>query len=568
MKQKNSLLTNLAKSCVDAVRDFPVALFYMTVGVVVFSLPDVPYYVATKYGNSAIIACVGSLAASLATNGLRRWVVIGSQLLTLAIAFMYLLVFDTSGLYDGYYSDNNLETINSAAAYFLASLAIVFFPFWKGGDDCGLRVWSTTMRGITGVLRAALVALCVFLAMMVITTAGEALLGVKIFDRFWLTFLPFQLFGALSIAAFSTGGAREGTVFRLAPFSNGVFTFISVPLLAIYLSIFYIYLIDVLVTGVNPVRDVSYQAVGVFLAFCIQRYVFQSALAEGKNTVALWFNKLSPWLLLLPVFMVTWVVARQLSRYGITVSRLYLVIINIWMYGVVIWWIATKGRKVWVMPVSLCAAIFLSSVMVINVTSVTVTVMRSQLESAMLNAGWELPANSSFYDTHATKALSAEERSIKTYLYDEAGQAGLDGLVEMPEAAKRSRQRAVEENQLYFSVRSKATFSAIPENCIAVNVYDYYVEDVAVAGDSLILNFKDAGGVMISVDEMRKLYSQKVVAPNCISVKGVSKDIRGAVITYLFFSGTMDGGGALTDHYCNITATLFIGREAAEKFIE
>lgn len=67
---------------------------------------------------------------------------------------------------------------------------------------------------------------------------------------------------------------------------------------------------------------------------------------------------------------------------------------------------------------------------------------------------------------------------------------------------------------------------------------------------------------------MRKLYSQKVVAPNCISVKGVSKDIRGAVITYLFFSGTMDGGTALTDHYCNITATLFIEREAAEKFIE
>lgn len=568
MKQRNSLLVNLAKSCADAVRDFPVALFYMTVGVVVYSLPDVPYQVAAKYGNSAIIACVSSLAASLALQGRRRLLLMAGQLLALAIALLYLLLFDHSGLYDGYYADYNLETNISAAAYFLALLGIVFFPFWKDGVGAGLSVWSTTMRGITGILRAALVALCVFLAMIIITTAGEALLGVKIFGGFWLTLIPLLLFGALSIAAFSTGGTREEKVFRLAAFSKGVFTFISVPLLAIYLSIFYIYLIDVLATGANPVRDVSYQAVGVFLAFCTQRYIFQEALTDGKNAVALWFNKLSPWLLLLPVFMVTWVAARRLSQYGITVGRLYLVIINIWMYGVVIWWILTKGRKAWVMPISLCAVIFLSSVMVVNVTSVTVAAMRAQLESAMLNAGWELPVNSSFYDRHAAESLSASERSLKTYLYDEAGRAGLAGLVEMPEVAKRGRQRGgVDENQLYFSVRTKATFSSIPENCIAVNVYDYYVEDATVAGDSLMLNLKDAGGVVISLDEMRKLYSQKVVAPDCISVKGVSKDIRGAVITYLYFSGSMDGG-ALTDHYCNITATLFIEREAAKSFIE
>lgn len=568
MEQKNGLIRKLAINCIDAVKEFPVALFFLTLGVMFFALPGIDRESGRECGTVAFTACLGSLLASLSTTGYKRAARVVAQFVALLLAFLYLLVFEESGCFFSYYADNNLEIESSIASYVFLLICLVFVPFWKRGHDADLSIWSTTMRGLVGAARGALVAFCVFLAMLIITAAGNALLNVDVFGQFWLTFIPLLLFGALSIAAFSIKNTSRLPVFSMASFSKGVFTFIAVPLLAIYLLIFYIYLIEVLASGVTPVRDLSYQAVGVFIAFCAQRYVFQAAIIDGRNTVAMWFNRLSPWLLLLPAFMVTWVVWRRLAQYGITASRLYLVIVNLWMYGVTAWWIITNARRVWVMPVSLALILFLASVLPVNVTSVTVSSMRSRLKAAMEKAGWQLPVSEEFANLNAVDGLSESDRSLKTYLYDEAGAAGLAGLIDMPKRGKKWRGNDVaDETYVGWTVKTTVTFDSVPAGCVAVTIEDFKTDNVGYCRDTIRLGLKDAGSVILDTEEIKRLSSVNDIPANAISTVGTTGQIKGACFTYVYISASCVAG-EINNAYAYVSGILFIEKDYAGNFLE
>lgn len=429
--KKSGLLHSLARNCADAVREFPVALVYLTVFALVVALPDIKYTSSMTLGIPCLMACLGSLGTSLVTAGKGRGFYIAGQIVAQVMALLYLLMLDSSNFFEfnRMSPDNRMEILSSLCGYMVALWTLVLFPFWYKGKFSVYASWSTTMRGIVGMMRAGLVAVCVLIAMLIITVSGDVLLDITIFGKFWLTFVPVMIFGALSIAGFSIKRVADKPFFRLAPFSRGVFTFVSVPLLTIYLLIFYLYLVKVVATGATPVRDLSFQAVGVFLAFCVQRYVFHQALCEGDNVVARWFNKLSPWLLFLPVVMMSWVIWQRIEEYGLTVSRLYVVLVNLWMYGVLVWWIVTKGEKIWVIPVSLCTVMTLSSVTNLNVSSVTESSMRSALRDGMKAAGWTLPVSDTFFRQNSWEALTARQRSQKAYLENEMGTESLQGLI-------------------------------------------------------------------------------------------------------------------------------------------
>lgn len=570
MKQKKQgLIGKLARNCADAVKEYPVALVYLTFLAIVMGMPDISYQSQMDYGVPLILACLGSLAASILTARKAAWMQACGQILALLMAIFYLFVFRRSNYwtYEPLRPDNHLEIANSLAAYILLLLTAVFVPVGGKGERSIDRSWSVTMRGITGGLRGALVALCVLIAMLIITAASEALLRVEIFGRFWLTFVPMMLFGSLSIAAFAKPDSiTERPMFSLASFSRGVFTFVSVPLLALYLLIFYIYLGKIATTGLIPVRNVSYQAIGVFLAFCAQRYVFHQALREGGNIVAQWFNRLSPWLLFIPVAMMSWVIGHRLMTYGITVSRLYIVLINLWMYAILIWWIMTGARKVRVIPISFCAVMFLSSVTVVNVTTVTETSMRSSLREAMLDAGWKLPVTETFFSKSSIESLSAADRSLMSYLRSEMGTESLKGLIQfedIPEPLRGSADNNIARQKNFnISYRTYASFDSLPRGCVAVNIYDYYDTDVALSNDTILFPIKDCGALMFSRKELLKI-DDVHRGMNKIHVIGTVGKIHGASVSYLQIHAEIHGKA-----YGTIAATLFLSDEDARQFTD
>ena len=575
-KKSNNLFRKLAEDCGEAVREFPVALFFLAIFAIVIGCPDVKYPLTMTFGVPCLLACVGSLAASLVSVGRSRIMAVAGQATVIVLAFLYILILDRSSFYEfrSFRYDNHLEIYSSITGYALVLLTLVFFPFWRKSDSVD-ESWSTTMRGFVGVMRAAIVALSVLIAMTIITFGGNALLGIEIFGQFWLTFVPMMLFGSLSIASFSIKNAVKRPVFRLAPFSKGAFTLVSVPLLVIYLLIFYIYLVDVLLTGTTPVRDLSFQAIGVFLAYCAQSYIFHQALRDGDNAVACWFNRLSPWLLLLPVVMMSWVIGHRMMKYGLTVSRLYVLLVNLWMYGVIIWWIMTKGRKIWVIPVSFCAVIALSSITPLNVTTVTEASMRSNLKKAMIDAGWALPVSDSYFRQHAWESLTASLRSQKSYLENEMGIESLAGLVTFDHIRKEKQDDketiwALSDNddkRLHISSRCNSSFDSIPVGCVAVNLGEVEANDIALVNDSVIVSIGDYGALVFSLGQLRAV-GYNGSGFDRLPVTTTAGNIKGASITYIYLNAEIEDGCFRGDTYCRLSGTIFLPRETAARFKE
>ncbi|MDE6359666.1 MAG: DUF4153 domain-containing protein [Muribaculaceae bacterium] len=573
-KKRNTIIRNLVRNCVDAVKEFPVALFYLTVFAVVIAVPDLVASKRMTFCVPCLMACLGSLGASLTTYGKGRGIQLAGQAVALLLSFLYLLLFDKSGFFKfGHIQfENHLEILSSTLVYLAVLITIVFFPFSNSLADDPDKSWSTSMRRFVGVMRAGLVAIAVLIAMTVITFAGYILLNVTIFGKFWLTFVPTMLFGSLSIASFSVRKSSEKPLFRLAPFSKGIFTLVSVPLLAIYLLIFYIYLVDVLVRGIIPVRDLSFLAVRLFVAFCAQRFLFQQALREGDNVVAQWFNRLSPWLLLLPTAMMSWVIGHRLMQYGMTVSRVYVLLINLWMYGIIAWWIVSRGWKVWIIPVSLCAVFSLATLTCLNVTTVTEASMRADLRKGMEAAGWQLPVSDSFFRQNAWNALTAEQRSRKTYLEEEMGICSLEGLVTFPYSrvsdsdSDDKSPSDTDSKRIYVSSKCVSTFDSVPDGCVAVNIDSFNVKDLSLAHDSVIVSIGDYGSIMFSLEQLQAADGDKG-GINKLTVIGSDGKIKGGSISNLYLSADIDEGGFRNDVYCYLSGTIFMEPEAAGKFI-
>ncbi len=573
-QKKNGLLRSLLNNFTDAAREFPIALSYLVVLAFIIGLPQIKYSDSTTFGLPCVLACLGSLAASLMTRGGKKIYRVTSQIGVLLLAVLYLLVFLHSDCFqfNPRHLDNHLEIWHSFSGYALILLVIIFFPFWYKGEHAIEASWSTTMTGLVGLMRAALVAICVLIAMSVITIASDLLLNFEIFGQFWLTFVPVTLFGALTIASFTKSGQTNRKMFRLLPFSRGVFTFVSVPLLAIYLLIFYLYLIKMAIAGSFPVRDISYQVIGVFIAFCMQRYVFHQALINGDNPVARWFNKLSPWLLFLPVTMMSWVIIHRLLSMGITVNRLYILLVNLWMYGILVWWIATKASKIWIMPVSLCVILSITSIPVLNVTSVTETSMRSDLKSGMTAAGWQLPVSDNFFKENSWKVLNARQRSLKTYLEDEMGEESLDGIVSfgksINDSSKSSRNDdsgTSSDDHFYISSKCYASFDSIPAGCTAINVEDYSVDEISLVGDSVVFSIGDYGALIFSMRNLKEIDSRRN-GLNEIQVIGSTGHITGASISYIYVSGNIVEGVFKGKTYSHLTGTIFLPDMIAKDF--
>lgn len=570
-EKKPKLVKKLARECLDAVREFPLALSCLALAVLCASLPDINWQTSWSYGSAAMLACMGSLAGSLLSHGKSRAVKWLLQIIAFIIAWLYLWVFNKSGYFaaDCFRTDNQSEISGSFYAWWTVLSVVIVYPFWFKNDTRAVGSWSVTMRGLTGLLRGGLVSLCVLIAMVIITGAGNVLLDIEIFGQFWLTFIPLMLFGMLGISAFSAKRTTDAAPFRLAAFSRGVFTFVSVPLLAIYLLIFYLYLVKVLVSGATPIRDLSYQAAGVFTAFCAQRYIFHKAIVEdGDNTVALWFNRLSPVLLFLPVFMVSWVLGQRLMRYGITVSRLYLLLANLWMYVVLIWWFLTKGRKIWFIPVSFATLFFFSSALLPNVSSLTEAVMRGNLKKALESAGCQLPVSELFLNETSWQILDQKERSTLAYMFDTMGESSLQGIVSFSDEWKRHRScTAGLEKRMFISLRCRSSFDEIPQGCTGVDFHDYSLADISLKGDSLILNLKDAGALIMSVESLERLQKQHSIGDNAIKPVAVCGDVRGASLTYFYISAAVREGKLGKSPYASFSGTVFLRKKAAARFI-
>ena len=102
------------------------------------------------------------------------------------------------------------------------------------------------------------------------------------------------------------------------------------------------------------------------------------------------FKRVTRWLpvAMLPLLaLMTVAIGRRLSDYGITVSRLYLLVFNIWCYAVCLWLIFTRNKRIWIIPASFALILLLISVGPQSVANFTLNKLKGEARSAFTASG-------------------------------------------------------------------------------------------------------------------------------------------------------------------------------------
>jgi len=128
-----------------------------------------------------------------------------------------------------------------------------------------------------------------------------------------------------------------------------------VPLVTVYLVILTLYFGKVLATRVWPSGWIGYLVSGVG-ASGIFALLLVHPLAEREDQRWVRVFARDFWLGILPAVVMLWLaIYQRVHPYGFTEPRYFLLVLSLWLGGMAVYYVATRSRRIIVIPASLCA---------------------------------------------------------------------------------------------------------------------------------------------------------------------------------------------------------------------
>jgi hypothetical protein len=159
--------------------------------------------------------------------------------------------------------------------------------------------------------------------------------------------------------------------------------YILLPILAIYTLILYVYLIQIVFKWQLPNGWVSTLVSVLGLGGFLCMLILYPLYLIKENKVVDQLSKLFPALLFPLLILMSVGVFRRIADYDLTINRLYILILNLWFYGISIYLLITKARQVKWIVISFAMLTFLSSVGPWSVFSVTRNSLTSRLDKQL-----------------------------------------------------------------------------------------------------------------------------------------------------------------------------------------
>ena len=202
----------------------------------------------------------------------------------------------------------------------------------------------------------------------------------------------------LFIGRLPQGAQKHDTEVQANKFLNGIIAYLFLPLTAGYLIVLYVYAIRILVNWQLPNGWVSWLTIAI-MAICIviEFCLYPTRMAEKNKKVEL----LARWLpvLILPLLLLMTIgIIRRISDYGVSINRLYLIILNGWFYVVCIGLFINKARRIHWIPISFALTFLLTSALPVNVANYTKkSIHNSVLKEIKAHSKKELPMKQDDY---------------------------------------------------------------------------------------------------------------------------------------------------------------------------
>lgn len=443
-------LGEIQKSIHDLVKRFPVALTYLVMltcwmilhvwdKVGTLSEHSVPkagvWFSLTGIQDGTIyyylsIATVLSLVLKFwgeDVNSKLKVRVVGALLHVLLIADACFLWFRPEG---SIYT----ELLLAHGAFITALLiAGVFLPFLYERDD--LSSWNLTLRMTYYAILCPLACGVVILGLFLLLNSFDWLFGINVNNKWYGTLsaiLMLTVAGGMWMSRLPKGEEKYNRTAVTSKFLTGMVRYLFLPLLVGYLVVLYVYGAKILLAMELPKGGVCLLVI-VLMMGCLGiellLYPLQrKADAEGVGTHA-FECRLVRWLpvIILPLLVLMSVaIGRRISDYGITVGRLYVLMLNLWFYAVCIGLYLTRARRIHWVTLSFGALFLLTSALPVNFCNITRSVITDRIEGYLSSHEHpELPMSASTYTDFMTSLPTAEAERLRDdlkylrSLYDE-----------------------------------------------------------------------------------------------------------------------------------------------------
>lgn len=387
-------------------------------------------------------------------------------------AAQVLLVADALFLYH-YVNDSGAIGIGIAhfAGVLAVGLSVFFLSFFRERND--IPAWYFSLNTISTLIVTFIIGTVLQIGIDLLVLSLDQLFGVDVGTKcfFYIAILccltlPLLMF----LGLLPQGREKHDRRIRISSFLNGIIRYLFLPLAGCYLLVLYVYAIRILVRWELPDGWVSWLVV-TLMAMCIGIVfgLYPTRIKEDEPEVcdtngdkSRMAGRVMRWLpmLVLPLLLLMTVgIVRRFLDYGITINRLYLLTLNLWFYAVCIGLIVGKARRISWIPISFSLVFLLTSVLPVNYTSITRSVLHGKVKQALLEGNrYELPLSEQQYEAWA-KSVSKEEANLITgklhYLQDWFGKESVADLVKegvlfdyvIPEAVDTTSVRTISYRQ-------------------------------------------------------------------------------------------------------------------------
>jgi hypothetical protein len=271
---------------------------------------------------------------------------------------------------------NTFRIVELFAIGITAYLAMFFISFLKKNKDRAF--WKFTMQTIAQLFLSAGFGIIICAGLFMALWAVEKLFDIKFGDLFllywYLSTFCFGLFSPLYFLANIPGKvAKHNEEISLNKISKIFALYILTPLAAIYAVILYVYLIKIIVVWELPNGLVSYL---VSSLMCVGLFII-TLLYPARFSLCRYFG-----LLMLPLLALMSVgILRRFDDYGITILRGYVLLLNLWAYGICIHLFITKAQRIKWIPISFAAIILLFSVGPWSIPNITKYILTAEVNS-------------------------------------------------------------------------------------------------------------------------------------------------------------------------------------------
>ena len=360
-----------------------------------------------------------AVALSLITEDFKNWkLALAVQLIVHAAWFavsVYLSRFDR-------FSTTQLIAVSATIA--AMSLAVFVACFYRKRQD--VQFWNYSMRTLLALAMSTAIGGFLTVGLNLFLESLKMLFGIHVDNSLFgdiaavcMTILAPALFMNL----IPNGRSKYvDTVVEFSRFSKGVVQYLFIPLLVLYMLTLYVYAAQILFQWKLPVGGVSYMVTASMVMMILLIYITYPIQHLEGNRLFKGVTRLLPVAMLPLLALMTVAIVRRLSDYGITVSRLYLLVFNVWCYAVCLWLIFTRNKRIWIIPTSFAVILLLISVGPQSIANGTLNELKKEARHAFIASGLtQFPLTADQYEAWANKVDKKTAASIDSkldYIHD------------------------------------------------------------------------------------------------------------------------------------------------------